>query len=335
MKSLIQKLVEIPGPSGYETQIRAAVQAEVEPYGDEIRVDNLGNLIVRLGKRTEGGLRIMLSAHIDEIGLIVTHVDKRGFLRFIPLGGVSPQSCLGGRVRFINGVMGVIGMERLNSPANAPTFEQLYIDTGAENEKTSKIGIGDVAVFDRPFQEMGPRWVSKAMDDRIGAVVLIETLRQLKQNNFSSPHESFFVFSSQEEVGLRGATTAAYGVDPDLGLAVDVTAVGDTPQGQVMEVALGKGPAIKIRDRYMLADPRIVDWMVETAKKANLPYQLEILKMGTTDASAIQLTRSGVVAGCLSIPCRYIHTPSEMVDHRDVENAVKLMVALLNDPLKF
>lgn len=334
MKSLIEKLVEIPGPSGYETQIRAAIRTQVEPYADEIRVDNLGNLIVRRGERSDGGLRIMLSAHIDEIGVIVTHVDERGFLRFLPLGGVSPLSCLGGRVRFLNGVMGVIGMQRLNSSAHAPTFEQLFIDTGADKRQASVVGVGDVAVFDRPFLEMGQRWVAKAMDDRIGAAILMEALRQLHQSEFSSPHEFCFVFSSQEEVGLRGATTAAFGVDPDIGLAVDVTAVGDTPQGLAMDVALGKGPAIKIRDQRILADPRVVDWMVKTAEKAGLPFQLEILKLGSTDASAIQLTRAGVLAGCISIPCRYIHTPSEMVDQRDVGNAVKLLLALLKNPLE-
>ncbi len=334
MKSLIQKLIEIPGPSGYETQIRNAIRAEVKPYADDIRVDNLGNLIVRKGKRSEDGLRIMLSAHVDEIGVIVTHVDERGFLRFLPLGGVRPHSCLGGRVRFMNGVMGVIGAEQLGNPAGLPAFEQLYIDTGVSKRQESKIGVGDVAVFDRPFLDLGQRWVSKAMDDRIGVAILIETLRLLFETKLQSPHEFYFVFSSQEEVGLRGATTAAFGIDPDLGLAVDVTAVGDTPQGLAMDVALGKGPAIKVRDQRILADPRVVDWMVKTAKGAGLPYQLEILKLGSTDASAIQLTRAGVLAGCVSIPCRYIHTPSEMVDQQDVENAVKLMLALLEKPLK-
>jgi endoglucanase len=166
------------------------------------------------------------------------------------------------------------------------------------------------------------------MDDRIAVAVLIETMRRLDE----TPHEIFFVFSTQEEVGLRGATTAAFGVDPELGLAVDVTGTGDTPKGRRMEVALGKGPAIKVRDQGMLADPRVVRWMVDTAEAAELPYQLEVLTGGTTDAKSIQLTRSGVPSGCLSIPCRYIHSPSEMVDSVDVENAVRLLVALLSRP---
>jgi endoglucanase len=150
-----------------------------------------------------------------------------------------------------------------------------------------------------------------------------------------SPHQVFFVFSVQEEVGVRGATTAAYGIDPELGLAVDVTGVGDTPKARKMAVSLGKGPAIKVRDAGMLADPRVVNWMVNAAEKARLPYQMEVLEGGSTDARAIQLTRAGVPAGCLSIPCRYIHSPSEMVDTNDVQNSVRLLLELLSHPVEF
>jgi endoglucanase len=205
----------------------------------------------------------------------------------------------------------------------------MFIDVGATSRKDCPIQIGDVAVFERPFSDLGNRLVSKAMDDRIAVAIMIETLRQLKE----TPHDLFFVFTVQEEVGLRGATTAAFGVDPDLGLAVDVTMTGDTPKGVKMDVSLGKGPAIKVKDSAMLADPRIVNWMIEAAQKAKIPYQLEILERGGTDARAIQLTRAGVPAGCLSIPCRYVHSPSEMVDLGDVENAVRLLVALLDKPV--
>jgi endoglucanase len=177
---------------------------------------------------------------------------------------------------------------------------------------------------------LGERLIAKSMDDRIGAAVMIEALRQLK----NSPHQIFFVFSVQEEVGVRGATAAAFGVDPDLGLAVDVTGTGDTPKARKMEVSLGQGPAIKVRDGGMLADPRVVDWMVRTSEKLHLPYQLEILEGGSTDARAIQLTRAGVPAGCLSIPCRYVHSPSEMVDFNDVQNAVRLLVELISKPVE-
>jgi len=328
MKALIEKLITTPGPSGYETQIRELVHAEVESFADEIQVDALGNLIVRKGS-SSGGQKIMIAGHIDEIGVIATHIDENGFVRFSNLGGVYPRYAPGGRVRFLDGTLGVIGTELVKDANNVPPLIKMFIDVGAASKKDCPIQVGDVAVFERPFSEMGNRLVSKAMDDRISVAVMIETLRQLKK----SPHDLYFVFTVQEEVGVRGATTAAFRIDPDLGLAVDVTTTGDTPKGVKMEVALGKGPAVKVKDGGMLADPRVVNWMVETAQKSKIPYQLEILEQGGTDARAIQLTRAGVPAGCISIPCRYVHSPSEMVDLGDVENAVNLLVALLSKPV--
>lgn len=333
MKSLIQKLVETPGPSGYEAQIRAVVRAEIETLADDVSVDNLGNLIVRKGEKIPAGLRIMLAAHIDEIGIIATHIDEHGFVRFLPVGAVRPAACLGSRVRFLNGAIGVIGVERLSDLSKVPSFEQMFIDLGVSSRKECPVRVGDVAVFDRPYQEVGRRLVAKALDDRIGVAILVETLRQLHTRLPAGPHEIYFVFSVQEEVGARGAATAAYGIDPDLGLAVDITGTGDTPKGMKMEVSLGRGPAIKVRDQGLLADPRLVRWLVQTAEKAGLPYQMEILERGWTDARAIQLARAGVPAGCISIPGRYIHTPSEMVDLDDVHNAVQLLVEFLSKPV--
>jgi len=329
MKDLIKKLVEAVSPSGYEAPIRQVIRAEVEPLADEVRVDNLGNLITRKGQRTAEGLKIMLVAHMDEIGVMATHIDEKGFVRFIPIGGVRPQTCPGGRVRFMNGAAGVIGAERIENLSKAPGFEQMFIDLGASGPADCPVRVGDIAAFDRPFLDLGKRLVSKTMDDRIGVAVLIESLRRLG----TTPHELYFVFSVQEEVGVRGATVAAYGLEPDLGLAVDVTAWGDTLKVARMEVALGKGPAIKVRDSGMLADPRVVNWMVHTAESAGLPYQLEVLERGGTDAQAIQLSRAGVPAGTLSIPCRYVHSPSEMVDYDDVQHAVSLMLELLGNPV--
>ncbi|HLF88590.1 MAG TPA: M42 family metallopeptidase [Anaerolineales bacterium] len=328
MKDLIKKLVETTGPSGYETKVRELVRTEIESYADEIRVDPLGNLIASKGQNNGKGKKIMISAHMDEIGIVVTHVDKNGFARFTNIGGVYPRNCVGGRVRFLNGALGVIGHD---DPRSTPSsLSDLFIDLGATNQKDCPVKIGDIAAFDRPFMDLGNRLVSKAMDDRIGVAVGIETLRQLK----STPHEIYFVFSVQEEVGLRGATTSAFGVDPDIGIAIDVTASGDTPKGLKMEVGLGKGAAIKVRDGGMLSDPRVVDWMVKTGEKKNIPYQLEILEGGTTDARAIQISRAGVPAGCLSIPCRYVHSPSEMIDYADVQNGVKLLVAMLGQTIQ-
>jgi putative aminopeptidase FrvX len=325
MKSLIQELVETTSPSGYESKVREVILSKVESQADQVYVDALGNLIAKKGDPDTGGKRIMLAAHMDEIGVIATHIDDSGFVRFTTIGGVSRHTCAGGRVRFLDGTSGVIYYETLESATSLPTFNQMYIDVGAASRNDCPVRVGDVASFDRPFSAYGDRLVSKAMDDRIGVAVLIETLLKLKK----TPHQVYFVFSVQEEVGLRGATTAAFGLDPDIGIAVDVTRSGDTPKGVKMDVSLGSGPAIKVRDSGMLSDPQVVDWMVTSAESANIPYQLEVLEAGTTDARAIQLTRAGVPAGCISIPCRYVHAPSEMVDINDVNNAVLLLMELL------
>jgi len=330
MKSLIQKLTETFSPSGYEQDIRQVIRAEVEPYADEVRIDPLGNLIARKGKVGKNGRRIMLAGHMDEIGLIASHIDENGFIRFTAIGGVMPHTLLGGRVNFVNGVPGVIGGERIMDIGKTLSISQLFIDVGASSPKNCPIQIGDVASFDRPFFDMGHRMVAKSMDDRIGCAVMIETIKSLK----SSPHELYFTFTTQEEVGLRGAVASAFGIDPELGLSLDVTGTGDTPKSRKMDVKLGNGPAIKIKDGGMLSDPRVVQWMIRTAEKEKIPFQREILESGTTDATVIQLTHSGVPVGCLSIPCRYIHSPSEMVDTNDVENAIKLLTALMSAPIR-
>ena len=327
MKQLIQRLTEVTGPSGYESVVRDLIREEIKELVDDIRVDAMGNLIARKGVKGESGMRIMLSAHMDEIGVVATHIDEKGFVRFSAIGGVRAGYCLGGRVRFMNGTRGLISLERLDAPDRMPGIEHLYIDVGATSREDCPVRVGDMGAFERPFLEIGTRLVSKAMDDRIAVAVMIEALRKIK--SYSGPNELYFVFSTQEEVGCRGATTAAYGVDPEIGLAVDVTGTGDTPRGARMAVGLGKGPAIKVRDGGMLSDPRIVRWMEQVAEAEHIPCQLEVLEGGTTDARSIQLARAGVPVGCLSIPTRYIHSPSEMVDFNDVQQSVDLLAALV------
>ncbi|MBN2388754.1 MAG: M42 family metallopeptidase [Anaerolineales bacterium] len=328
MKRLIQTLTETFSPSGYEGAIRDVIRKEVKPLAAELRVDALGNLIARKG--TKGGKRIMIAGHMDEIGLIVNHVDENGFLRFTTIGGIRPHTLTGGRVRFMDGTPGVIGTDFSKDAGRLPAVDQCFIDIGATSAGDCPIKVGDVCAFERPFLDLGKRLVAKSMDDRIGCAVMIETMRALK----SSPHEVYFVFSTQEEVGLRGAQTATFGLDPEIGISIDVTLTGDTPKARQMAVSLGRGPAIKIRDGGMLADPRVVDWMIRSAEKARLPYQREVLEGGTTDAKAMQVSRAGVPAGCISIPSRYVHSPSEMVDHDDVQNAVKLLTTMLSKPVE-
>lgn len=333
MKSLLKKLVEIPAPPGHEKQIREFVHQEIEPYVDEIRVDSLGNLMARKGELHKGGKRVMVASHLDEIGLIATHVDQKGFVRFTNMGGVISRYLLGGRVRFLKGTRGVISAEDTGKPKKVPEMSEMYIDVGAEDADQCPIRIGDVAVFDRPWLDLGKRVVSKALDDRAGVAVMIETLREIHISQTPTPHELWLVFSMQEEVGCRGAGPAAFQIEPDVGLAVDVTRTGDTPKGTKMEVSLGKGPAVKIRDKRMISHPDVVAWMISAAEENGFSYQREVLERGTTDASSIQIARGGVPSGCLSIPCRYVHSPSEMVDMDDLQNAVLLLKTLLSEPV--
>ena len=328
MKELLRKLTETYGPSGSEEQIRAVISAELDGLVDSYSVDALGNLIA-FKRGTGSGKKVMLAAHMDEIGIIVTHVDKKGFLRFLPVGGIDPLTLLGGRVAFANGLSGVIGVEKLESRKEAPGIDKFYLDVGATSKEDCPVRVGDTAVFTRPLAEVGSRLIAKAMDDRAGCVVLLEVLRHLND----SPHDVYAVFTVQEEIGLRGAQTSAFGIAPELALAVDVTTTGDTPEARVMAVSLGEGPAIKVKDSGMLAHAGVKDLLIRTAEREGIPYQLEVLGGGTTDAMAMQVTRSGIPTGVVSIPCRYVHTNSEVVERTDVENAVRLLVAVLAGPI--
>ena len=328
MKELIRKLVESFGPVGFEDEVRAIIRAEIKDLADEIRVGKLGDLIAI--KHGRGSSRkIMLVAHMDEIGLMVTHVDKRGYVRVAPLGGVIPLYSVGARVRFADGRLGVLEVDRREDTGKAPTLDQIYIDVGATGKDDCPVKVGDVAIFHQGLENVGDRLIAKSMDDRIGCAVLIETLRRLKQ----TPHEAYFVFSVQEETTSVGARTAAYSIDPDMAIAVDVTGTGDTPKALPMAVEVGKGPAIKVRDAGMIADPRVKNWMVQRAEAAKIPYQLEIFRLGTTDVQVVQTVREGVPSGGVLIPARYVHSQAEMVDLADVENAVKLLVELVKKPI--
>jgi tetrahedral aminopeptidase len=329
LKALIEKLTQVYGPSGFESNVGQVIRAALEPYVDRVFVDALGN-VHAIKQGSAEGLKIMLAAHMDEIGLMITEVDKGGFARFTNIGGLFPLNLVGSRVVFGNGTVGVINVEGWETnPQLDSTHKKLYIDTGVSRREDTAVNTGDVAAFFGPFVDLGRRVVTKSLDDRIGCVVQIETIKRLQ----STPHEIHFVFTVQEEVGVRGARTSAYRVDPDIAIAVDVTPSGDLPETKNFPVYLGKGPAIKVMDRQLISHPRIKQWMIDTAEAEKIPYQLEVLTLGSTDAAAMQIARDGTAAGVLSIPCRHVHTPSEMVDLDDVENAVKLLVAMLAQPV--
>jgi len=333
LEQLIKKLTEAYGPSGREEQIREVIREEISDLADEIRVDYLGNLIA-LKKGTASGKKkpIMLAAHMDEIGLMITHIEEKGFLRFTGVGGIAPSRLTGARMILPSGRKGLIYHEPLKDSSKL-TLEKMYLDIGVETEEEARefVTIGDIAVADEPFIVLGNRFLAKALDDRIGCAILILVLQQMEKTS----RDLYFVFTSQEEVGLRGARTSAFGIDPGLGLAVDVTMAGDTPEVKKMDVKLGAGAAIKVKDSSLITSPLIRDKMIEIAENEKIPYQLEVLPRGGTDAGGISLTREGVLAGCVSIPCRYVHSPGEMVDRRDVEGAVKLLEKMLQQDLEF
>lgn len=330
VKDLVKTLVEAHGPSGFEDQVRDLIRKEIRGLADSIRVSPLGSLIaVKKGAGGKNARRVLLAAHMDEIGLMVTHVDANGFARVTNVGTVFVKYALGATVRFAGGVAGVVNADRQEDASKLPKIEHLYIDTGARDPASSRIKVGDAASFVRPFVDLGDRMVAKSMDNRIGCAILIETLRRLKR----TPHEVQFVFAVQEETTHAGARTAAYELNPDLAIVVDVTPTGDTPKAPASAVGLGQGPAIKVQDSGMVAHAGVKSLMIRRAEESGMSYQLDILRGGTTDAAAIQLAREGVPSGALSIPCRHVHSQSEMVDTTDVLQSVNLLLAILRKPI--
>ncbi|GAB4461016.1 MAG: M42 family metallopeptidase [Anaerolineae bacterium] len=331
MKELIKQLTEAYGPSGHEQAVRNIIAQHVTPHADSVETDPLGNL--HAVKRGDGsGLTVMLAAHMDEIGLMVSYINDDGFARFTALGGVQPETLIGNRALFTNGALGVINVENwlLHDRRPDHTHRSLYLDFGVHRREEVPVRVGDVAAFQRPFVDLGDTLLAKSMDDRIGCAILVDTLRQLN----GSPHTVHFVFTVQEEMHLQGATTAAFKVRPDISLAVDVTDSGDIPERKHFEVKMGGGPAIKVKDKGMLAHPELRRRLVATAEAQGIPYQLEVMPFGTTDAKAMQLAHEGSAAGAISIPCRHVHTPSEMVSLSDAQNAVKLLLAVLAQPIR-
>ncbi len=312
---LLKKLTSCDAPSGCEAKITELIKDEVSEYADEIYTDALGNLIVH---KKGAGKKVMLAAHCDEIGVIVTFIDENGFLRFADVGGLFLRNLVNRKVRFENGIIGVIGTEEENEKRS---MSKMYIDIGVKNREEAEklVSVGDSATFVGDFYVQGERVISKALDNRVGCWVLIETLKNVKSNN-----DLYFVFTTQEEVGLRGARTAAYAINPDYALAVDITDTGDTPKCPKMAVKLGEGAAIKVMDYSVITSREVREKLIELAKENDIKYQLEIMTEGGTDAGVIHFAGNGVKTGGISIPTRYIHSPSEMVDKGDMDACVKL-----------
>lgn len=323
---LLHDIITCYGPSGHEGRVAEVIKAALCGHVDSLTTDVMGNLIaIKKGDGT--GKRIMFSAHMDHIGLAVIDADKNGFLRVCNVGGIYAHEMLFNHVIFENGVCGVIGADE--KIEDNPTVSDLYIDIGAgsREQALSMVSIGDMCVVAPRVTKLGEnRLASPAMDDRIACYVLCQALLSIKETK----NEIIAVFSVQEEVGLRGATTAAYAANPDMGIAIDVTGTGDVPKVKTkLAIELGKGAAIKIMDHSLICAPSVVELMEKLAKEKNIPVQREVLPYGGTDAGAIQKTRGGVAAGAISIPCRYIHSGAETVDLRDVQACVDLTLSCM------
>ena len=326
---LIEKLNAAHGPAGDEGEIRDVIRELAQPWADEITEDTLGNLIVR---KKSSGPKVMFAAHMDSIGFIVTHIEKEGFLRVGRLGGVTPKEVANTPVRFKNGVRGVFVKEE-KAEFGKLKLDECYLDIGAkdEEEARSMVRVGDTAVYNTTAFTSNDKVYSPYLDNRVSCAVLLKALEELGE----SENDLYFVFTTQEEVGLRGARTASWAIDPDYGIAVDVTDVDDTPGSEKNgTVQLGKGAAIKVMDASVICHPAVVEKLSVLAREQEIPAQRDILRAGGTDAGVIHTTRLGVYTGGISVPTRYIHTPNEMADMKDVECCVKLVCAFARSELK-
>ncbi|MBQ4066115.1 MAG: M42 family metallopeptidase [Clostridia bacterium] len=323
MIKYIKDLVKIISVSGHEEKIREYIAEKMEPYFDSVTTDALGNLICR---KTGKGKKLMFCAHMDEIGFIVTYIEDDGFVRFAPIGGISLAAAAYSEVIFENGKAGVIVPESEVKPADYKA-DSFVVDLGVKTKKEAEriCRIGDTfAVAPTVKALAGGKLCGRPLDDKIGCAILMAAA----ESSDEFKNDVTFVFTVQEEVGIRGARTAAFAIAPDYGIAIDVTATGDAKGAKPMAVKLGDGPAVKIKDQSAICDVTLVEKMKATAKANGIPYQLEILPYGGTDAASMQLAGEGARAGCISIPTRYIHTAVETVATKDVCGAIDLTVAL-------
>lgn len=335
---LLKRLCETPGIPGYEDRLRAILREELQPLVDELDTDVMGNVV---GIKRGRAPRVMVAAHMDEIGFMVRYVDKNGFLRLQPLGGFDARMLVAQRVlvhtrsgQTLRGALmastkptHVLTEEERN---RAPKLEQLFVDLGLPGEEVQElVEVGDMVTMDRTTEQLGENIISKSLDDRLSVYVMLEALRAVRRHEA----EIMAVATTQEEVGLRGATTAAFALEPQIGIALDITLALDIPGIEEHEAitCLGKGAAIKLMDSSVISHPKLVRHFREIAEREKIPYQLEILPRGGTDAGAIQRARAGVITMTLSVPVRYVHTVNEMAAISDIEAAVTLLARYLEE----
>ncbi len=334
----LEKLSNANGVTGRENQVRELLIQLLKPHADQIQVDRLENVIaIKKGKGKAP--KIMLAAHMDEVGLMVKNITKEGFIQFSKMGGIDDRILLAQKVTVLakkNSFAGIVGskpphLQKEEERKKILNYDDLFIDVGAENKEDAAamgIAVGDPIVFDIKYQNIGKdNAIGKAFDNRAGCVTMIETLKLLKNTDCTI----CAVGTVQEEVGLRGAATAAFGVDPDVALALDVTIAGDTPGIREFDtsVKMGKGPALTISDSGLITHPKVLRWLIDTAEEQKIPFQLESGLPGSTDAARISLTRQGIPSGAVSVPTRYIHSPVGMLCLKDIAHSAKLTDAAI------
>jgi putative aminopeptidase FrvX len=334
----LEKLSNACGVAGREKEVRELLVKMLKLYADEVTVDRMENVIaIKKGKKNAP--KVMLAAHMDEVGLMIKTITKDGFLQFTKMGGIDDRILLAQKVNVNtekNILPGVVGskpphIQKEEERKKIFTYDEMFIDIGAENRDDAKamgVKIGDPVTFDSKFMKIGKDLVlGKAFDNRAGCAVMIEALKILEKTDCTI----YAVGTIQEELGLRGAATAAYGIDPDVGIALDVTIAGDVPGVREFDtsVKMGKGPALTVSDSGLITHPKILRWLIDSATENKIDYQLETGLLGTTDAARIALTRQGVPSGTISVPARYIHSPAGLISLKDAQNAAKLAAATI------
>jgi len=327
--STLTQLNACHGPSGDESELAQLIRTLAGPWADEWKIDTLGNLMVH---KKGPGPRVMFAAHMDSIGLIVTHIEQDGFLRFGAVGGFH-SAFLYTPIRFKNGVRGLVAKDA-KAELGKLKIPDLYIDIGAKNEEeaAAMVSIGDVAVYDAPTVNVGSRIMSPYLDNRVSCVILLNILEQLAWG--TPKNDLYFVFTCQEELGQRGAKTAAFALEPDYAVVIDVTHSDDTPEAlHSGSSVLGGGAAIKVMDQSVICHPSMVKQLKLLASESQIPFQMDVIRSGGTDAGAIHVSKMGVYTGGISVPCRYLHSPVELVDSGDVEACVQLAATFANTEL--
>lgn len=318
----LRKFMLAQGVSGDEGDISALIAKEIAPYVDEVYTDAMGSLIAHK-KGREGAKKLMFAAHMDEIGFMVNYITDEGYLRVSKMGGINFTAASFSHVVFKSGLRGVLVPEA-RTAVQSYSPEKVYVDIGAKNKKDAerRVKIGDTcSVVSGLYHLMGSRVCGRPIDNRIGCYMLYEVAKRLEK----CENDTYFVFTCQEEVGVRGAKTSAYAINPDWGCAVDIGGAGDVINSAPFEVVLGKGPAIKIKDGMVICHREVVEMMKEIADEKKIKYQLEVLESSGTDTCMIQQARGGAKAGAISVPTRYGHSEVETIDMNDVEGGIEIM----------